>query len=246
MKTNKLKVLVFLVLTFPFYGSVRYEDRLENTSTYFPFPGFHFCTNSGHLDSLMRDEKDSIPVYQFLPLKLSDSLFALLTLEEHLIHALNYPEQYRQICSLYPIDSLAQQKIHAYFSNDWGERSLSKRQWKALKENRTAVIELIKDCLKSDIRTDNRLKEVIIELNATECIPELIDRVTRDKQPDTYHLTCLLKLINYNNPALLEGTEYAKFYAGDYSDRIKSLPKTTERTEKTLILAETFYKSTFD
>ncbi|HCS22071.1 MAG TPA: hypothetical protein DIW47_16205 [Bacteroidetes bacterium] len=244
MKLNKLRVLLFVALSFAFNGRTVCENRQEHSLNFPGDPGNNFCTRSARLDSVLIVKTDTIAVYALRPIRISDSLFALLTHEEHLIHALDYPEQYRQICSLYSIDPLAQKKIHAYFRNDWGERSMSERQRAALKENRTEVIDLIKGCLKSDDPINNRMKDLIVELNATECIPEMVDRVKRNKQTDTYYFTCMLLLIKNNNPELLEGTEFERFYTG--SNRIYDLRKTTERMEKILTLVQTFYQSTFD
>jgi hypothetical protein len=139
---------------------------------------------------------------------LTEKTYAALSVKEKFTYNLVHPESYTQICDPLPAHPDAANRIYGTLPDTYGEFMWSERQVNFFKNNRAAVVQLIKE--QRTIKSN--LKEAIVEMNATELIPYLIDFYNKDKK-DHFILTLLLQLMKKNNyPEFVNSSGYKKLY----------------------------------
>jgi hypothetical protein len=139
---------------------------------------------------------------------LNEKTYATLSIKEKFTYNMVHPESYTQICDPLPQHPDAANRIYGTLPDTYGEFMWSDRQLNFFKNNRRELVQLIKE--QSTIKSN--LKEVIVEMNATELIPYLIDLYNKDKK-DHYILTLLLQLMKKNNyPEFVNSSGYKKLY----------------------------------
>lgn len=139
---------------------------------------------------------------------LTEKTYAALSLKEKFTYNMVHPETYSQICDPLPAHPNEADRIYATLPDTYGEYDWSERQVNFFKNNRAGLAQLIKEQ-----RTfKSNLKEAIVEMNATELIPYLIDLYNKEKK-DHYILTVLLQLMKNNNyPEFVNSSGYKKLY----------------------------------
>ncbi len=232
------------------------NPELAETESTFELPGYFpdssfvypaYCERSDLVDSLMfaaikKLGKNDSPPFPYIPYKLSDKEYALLSEKDRFLHLLYFPENYRQICSLFPLREDVQSKVHERLENHFGETALSARQTRYLENNREEVIGYIRQCLKQHPRINNRMLEIIRVQNLVPCIPELIDCLNRGNYRNTYYLTVLMHLMADNKYApFLESTAYKSLFNEDHG--YGEQPRTHKLENEIKSLAASFHAS---
>ena len=139
---------------------------------------------------------------------LTEKTYAALSVKEKFTYNMVHPETYSQICDPLPAHPDEASRIYATLPDTYGEYDWSERQVNFFKNNRTELAQLIKE----QHTFKSNLKEAIVEMNATELIPYLIDLYNKDKK-DHYILTLLLQLMKNNNyPEFVNSSGYKKLY----------------------------------
>jgi hypothetical protein len=139
---------------------------------------------------------------------LTEKTYAALSVKEKFTYNMVHPETYSQICDPLPAHPDEANRIYATVPDTYGEYDWSERQVNFFKNNRAELAQLIKE--QRTIKSN--LKEAIVEMNATELIPYLINLYNKDKK-DHYILTVLLQLMKNNNyPEFVNSTGYKKLY----------------------------------
>jgi len=131
-----------------------------------------------------------------------------------------HPESYSQNCSILPERTDEANRIYGHLPHIFGDYSWSERQLKFFTENRDAVEQLMKPLIQINKKIGGNFKEAIVEMNAIELIPYLIEFYNREKK-DHYILTMLMLLMKENRyPEFMNSTSYSKLYGketGDYA-----------------------------
>lgn len=149
---------------------------------------------------------------------ISPAKFKTLTAQELLIYCTIYPESYSQNCDAYPLIQDEEKKILAYLADNFNEYSLSQRQKKALKNKKTAVVKLIIDCASKNNRLGNVYKELLLDMNATKSIPEIIKIYKASQKKDADILTLLMLFMEEGKyKSFLKSGLYKKLYDEDVS-----------------------------
>jgi hypothetical protein len=179
---------------------------------------------------------------------LTNSQYASLTLDEKFTYNMIHAEWYSQMCDMMPLflyrDSIAW-RIFPQLPRFFGEYSWSNRQRDFFKNNRDSVIRLIKETIIHDGTAGLNLLTVIVDLNAKELTPLLIDTYRR-YHSNHYILTTLMILMKNNRYAeFFRSPQYAQLYdltsSGAHTDY---LPYTTKNIEFILQQATKFYHDT--
>lgn len=125
---------------------------------------------------------------------MNDSAYTPLTFREKFTYHMIHPESYSQICDYIPPPKKASEKVFAYLPELFSEYNWSERQRKFVKDNRDSVMFLIKESALRSKRIKLNYKQAIVEANATEMIPFLIEIYNTDSK-DGDILTVLLRLM---------------------------------------------------
>ncbi|OQP57130.1 hypothetical protein A3860_11240 [Niastella vici] len=130
----------------------------------------------------------------------------------HMIHA----ESYSQNCAILPVRTDEANRIYGHLPHIFGDFSWSERQLKFFTENRDAVEQLMKPLIQINKKIGGNFREAIVEMNAKELIPYLIEFYNKEKK-DHYVLTVLMLLMKENKyPEFMSSTSYKKLY--DFKD----------------------------
>lgn len=151
---------------------------------------------------------------------LDPKLYASLSLPEQFTYHMVHPETYSQNCDGLPAHSDKANRIYGHLTDIFGEYEWSERQLNFFKNNRDTVERLMKPLIEKSNCIGYNLKEAIVEMNATDLIPYLIDFYNKEKK-DHYVLTMLMLLMKNNQyPQFMNSTSYKKLYAveeGEYA-----------------------------
>jgi hypothetical protein len=146
---------------------------------------------------------------------LDKKTYAALSLNEKFTYHMINPESYSQNCDILPLQPKKAERIYGTLRQVFGEYSWSDRQEDFFKNNRDTVTKLMKTVIEKNRSVGNNFKEAIIDMNATEMIPFLINFYNQDKK-DHFILTTLLLLMQKNQyPEFINSTGYKKLYGGD-------------------------------
>jgi len=163
-----------------------------------------------------------------------------LNAKQRLIYALNYPQFYSQICTKYEFDINRNEYIHRYLPNVEG-LVISNKQFEALEEKRDSVVLEILECLPYIDNVSNNFKELLIDLEAYECIPVIINKIENSERADTYYYTVLFNIMDKSNYVKLKTSFLYRKLNKKKSFRQKV--ERSERNEKEIIrLAKMYYQ----
>lgn len=175
--------------------------------------------------------------------RMSDKDYASLSLKEKFTFVMIHGEDFSQNCDAMPEIMDEHKKIFSFFPGGLKEEAAwSQRQRDFLKENRSKVIDLIKDTIQTKKRVGANLKSAILELNAVETVPLLVTTYVRDRK-DHDILTLLMILMKENKfPAFLKSSTHKKLY-GDEDNYMSFVLATPAIQKETINWATGLYKS---
>lgn len=150
---------------------------------------------------------------------LSATNYNSLSLREKFTYNVIHAESYSQNCSLDFWDHEEDKKIFAYLPEAYGEYAWSERQTKFFSSNRDSVIQIMRESMGRTNRAGINFKQVILEINAREMIPDIIATYKANKKvKDLDMLTVLLNLMKDNEyETFLVSGSYKKLYAPETS-----------------------------
>lgn len=173
---------------------------------------------------------------------LSQKDYDALNLREKFTYHMIHGESYSQNCDAMPPIQDEHKKIFAYIPEAFDEYAWSDRQSTFLKKNRDSVISLMKESITRSKRVGVNFKQAIIEINAIEMIPFLVDTY-REIKKDLDLLTVMLQLMKENeyDPFINSGS-YRKLYSED-SNYLSYLNFTKGNEELIIKRAIDFYNA---
>lgn len=149
--------------------------------------------------------------------KIKQAEYSKLTLREKFTYHMIHGESFSQICDVEPPIQDEHKKIFAHLPDLFGESNWAERQIKFMETNRDSVMQLIRECVRTEKRLGVNLKQALIEINAREMIPFLVATYKTDKK-DHDILTVLMKLMLIGKyKEFMESQSYKKLYAGHAS-----------------------------
>lgn len=101
--------------------------------------------------------------------------FKALTLREKFTYVMIHAESTSQNCDIPEYQKDIEKKIFAHLLSGFNEAEWSQRQMDFLVENRDSVINLIKESVSRSKRMGVNYKEALLEINAWEAIPFIIE-----------------------------------------------------------------------
>jgi hypothetical protein len=172
---------------------------------------------------------------------LSPAQYDALTLRDKIAYDLNHPKSYSQMCSAIPFRDSSAWRIYSNLPPlvD-GLRTWSESQRDLFSKNRDSTIQVVMATIGQN-GAGVELLTIIVDLNAKELIPLLIDSYHSDRS-NHYILTALLLLMSNNDYSeFLRSQQYAQLYSEKLSARIDYLPYTTKNIDFILQQATSFY-----
>jgi hypothetical protein len=167
-----------------------------------------------------------------------------LSLREKFTYTMIHAESYCRSCEATPATKNEDKKIFAYLPGAFVGFAWSERQTKFLSGNRDSVIQVMRESMGRTKRAGVNFKQVMLEINAREMIPDIIATFRANKKvKDLDMLTVLMNLMKDNEyeTFLLSGS-YKKLYAEETS--YKSYLNYSEGNEDLIIKRATdFYNA---
>lgn len=176
-------------------------------------------------------------------LELDAKSYQSLSFKERFTFNLIHGEAYSQNCDAMPIFEKEAERIFGHIPGPLAdERSWSERQRAFFTENRAETLKLLKETIKIRKRAGANIKNLILELNAVELIPDLIS-VYKVKRVDHDVLTTLnlLMLENKFQP-FISSTTYQKLY-GPQSNYLGFIEANKANQELVISRAKAFFES---
>ncbi|HYV90660.1 MAG TPA: hypothetical protein VE978_02715 [Chitinophagales bacterium] len=183
--------------------------------------GINSCFHSPRISALTA--KDTTKESYGISKKISETDFKKLFVVEYLEYAVDHPEAYMQICSMFIREKYENEKIYANLPMKGEGFTMSKRQLQSLAGNRDSVIYYLNQCISRQEKVGEALKEIIILLTAYESIPDMMQILKSKKPRDNYLLTTMMLLMkNDNYDLFLKSNIYKELYAsGKYKESIE-------------------------
>ncbi|HLG38982.1 MAG TPA: hypothetical protein VI461_04900 [Chitinophagaceae bacterium] len=148
---------------------------------------------------------------------LNQAAYESLSLREKFTYHMIHAESYSQNCDAMPPIQNEHKKIFPYIAEAFNEAEWSERQTKFLSANRDSVMAIVRESILRSKRAGVNYKHLIMEINATELIPDLIAvyrASTKTKDLDILSLMMQLMKENEYEPFLMSPS-YKKLYAED-------------------------------
>jgi len=143
---------------------------------------------------------------------LDSKQYLALSFNEKFTYHMIHPESYAQNCSILPERTDEANRIYGHLPHIFGDYSWSERQLKFFTEYRDAVEQLMKPLIQINKKIGGNFSEAIVEMNAKELIPYLIEFYNTEKK-NHYILTILMLLMKENKyPEFVNSTSYRKLY----------------------------------
>jgi hypothetical protein len=152
---------------------------------------------------------------------LNEKEYESLSLREKFTYHMIHAESYSQNCDAMPPIKNEDKKIFPYIADAFDEAQWSERQTKFLSSHRDSVIAIMRESILRSKRVGVNYKQAVMEVNATELIPDLITiykENTKVKDLDILSLMMQLMKENEYEPFLM-APSYKKLYAVDASYR---------------------------
>lgn len=133
----------------------------------------------------------------YQPVPLPSAIYDSLSPQEKFTYAMIHPESYRQNCSIYPANALSGKgRLFGRLAGGFDENSISIRQRTFLHENKTLVMQLIREQVDQGNAMGTNYKEAIVEIDGWELIPFLVRYYAAAKN-DRELLTSLMLLMKH-------------------------------------------------
>ncbi|MBO9592494.1 MAG: hypothetical protein J7599_06245 [Niabella sp.] len=172
---------------------------------------------------------------------LTDAVYQSLSLREKFTYAMIHPEMYAQNCDINMIHPNEHKEIFGYLVSEGDEETWSSRQLDFLRSNRDSVMALIRESANRSRRMGVNYKNALVEMDAWEMIPYLIDFYTRDKK-DKDLLTVLMLLMKRGKfIPFTRSASYKKLYGID-GNHETALEYNSANEALTIARARAFYK----
>jgi len=181
-----------------------HEYRLKTT-----VPPYGLAKIKALVKSLREDEESHL----ILNAKVYNALSLREKFTYHMIHA----ESYSQNCDVLPPIQDEQNKIQGNLPDAFDEYSWSERQWKFLKDNKDSVMALIKESANRSGRIGLNYKHAIVEMNALEMIPFLIEFYKKDHKDHDILTVLLLLMKGVKYEPFMKTASYLKLYGDNAS-----------------------------
>lgn len=204
------------------------------------------CLISGNQEFYDRFKKTKLDFESTYVYKISNNKLKSFTLKEKIIYCIYFPETYNQICDI--IEDHKAKFIYPYIDSDHFEHETSDRQLKILRDNRDSVIRYISLCFKSSESITNSEIWFLAQLNAYECMPDLLSLFSKNSNNEilTY---CMLLMKKDKFEQFLKSKEYKGLYAKTskskelyYDDHQRHIRRTPEVVSNILALSNQYYK----
>ena len=172
---------------------------------------------------------------------LSSTIYSSLSLREKFTYNMIHGETYFQNCDVFLPAFDEEKKIFAILPSLFSEENWSDRQEKFFRDNKDSVIGLIEESIGRAHYVGLNYKHAIVDMNATEMIPFLVD-FYKQQRKDHDILTVLLLLMRNNKYApFLSSQSYSKLYAKGVSRYEAYLAGNTANQDLILQRANDFY-----
>lgn len=240
MKTGFTILLLTLFLG-PSYSIYVNSDTFESLD----YEQENSCYQSDKIDNLIPDKSF------FGDRSISESDFNDLSAFEHFVYAFNYPEWYRQSCSIFPAPEDITHIIPAMFRRIGEGYVMSERQRDALSRNRDSTLILIQGCIEHSVYVSDEIKRTIVQLRAYELIPVLIKKL-QDQQSskDSYIVTTLCLLMHVDYDPFIQSEISKTLYPTDSTGALslerafeQKIPFTHDNFQTILDFAHAYYAS---
>lgn len=175
--------------------------------------------------------------------RMPDKSYNALSVEEKFTYIMIHGEDFSQNCDAMPPIIDEHKKIFPYFPSPFGdEAAWSERQTKFMLANRTKMISLIRETMKSKHRAGPNLKQAVVLLNANELIPDFISLYKRDRKDHDILSLFMLQMRENKYPPFLANPLNRKLYGDDAN--YQSFVQFNSANEKLILdLTNGFYKS---
>jgi len=172
---------------------------------------------------------------------LDQKTYLSLSLREKFTYNMIHPESYSQNCDAMPAVQDEQKKIFGQLPDAFGEYSWSEHQSKFFLANKDSVMAWMRSIISKDNRVGLNFKQVMVDINAKEMIPFLINMYNAEKK-DHDILTVLMLLMKDNEyDEFLVSLSYKKLYADKESSYKAYLNFNTANEELIIKRATNFY-----
>ncbi len=145
--------------------------------------------------------------------RLSPSVYKAFSFREKFTYNMLHGDSYSQNCDAsFPIQD-EHKKIFGQLPDVFDENAWSERQLAFFRSNRDSVVKLLKENITRDGNIGLNYKHILVEINAKELVPLIIETYNKKKN-DRDVLTVLLLLMRNNKYSeLLTSQTYKKLYA---------------------------------
>lgn len=155
---------------------------------------------------------------------LDKKTYASLSFREKFTYHMIHPESFSQNCDILPAHPRQDERIYGTLTDIFGEYDWTERQLNFFKNNRDSVVQLMRSLIEEKRFVGENVKEAIVEMNATQMIPYLINVYNQNKS-DHYILTVLLLLMKNNDYAeFINSTGYKKLYGERGTEDYENAP----------------------
>jgi hypothetical protein len=174
--------------------------------------------------------------------KINPATYNALTLREKFTYHMIHGESYSQNCDAMPPIQDEDKKIFGYLPDIFGESSWGERQQKFLISNRDSVMQWIKALATKDKRVGLNYKQALVDINAVEMIPFLINIYKANKK-DRDILSVLMWLMKNNEyqPFIVSASNKKLFTSDAYSSYNAFLVYNAANEELIIKRATDFY-----
>ena len=148
---------------------------------------------------------------------LNEKTYETLSLREKFTYHMIHAESYSQNCDAMPPIQNEHKKIFPYIAEAFDEAEWSERQTKFLSANRDSVMAILRESMLRSKRVGVNYKQVIMQINGTEMIPDLITVFKAQKGMKDLDILSLMMMLMKENEyePFLMSSSYKKLYAED-------------------------------
>jgi hypothetical protein len=144
---------------------------------------------------------------------LSATVYSSLSLREKFTYNMIHGESYFQNCDINMPSFDEEKKIFGELPGVFGEENWSDRQRKFFKDNKDSVIGLIRESIGRTHYVGLNYKQTLVDINATEMIPFLVDFYKQQRKDHDILTVLLLLMLNNNYPPFMSSQSFNKLYA---------------------------------
>lgn len=169
--------------------------------------------------------------------------FDALTLQEKFTYTMLHGEQWMQICAGSFAVANEEKKLFSQIPNRFpGDELWTENQVSFLRKNRAEIIPLIRATMLHKMRAGMNIKQAIIETNATELTPELIQIYNVGKKDNDILTTLMLLMRQGKYQPFIASNLYKTLYSKDKS-YYEGVDVNADRVKFVLRTAQSFYQA---